>query len=114
MDEDFHGSSNSDGHLVGAPQSQGLRHQLAEEHMEVGNEGEGQRHGDQVRIEPRVRQWAQGLLENAGNGRFADPAQGQAAERYAELNSGKKIAEVLLQTADDAGSRLALRDELLD
>src|ERR1700683_640169 len=82
--------------------------------MEIGDEREGQRHRSQMRIEPCMRQWAHGLFEDACNRWLADPAQRQAAQGYAQLNGRQKIPEVLLQPADDAGSRLALRDELLD
>ena len=82
--------------------------------MEVGDEGEGQWHRGEMSIEARVRQRTHRLLEDARDGRLADPAQRQTAERDAKLNCRKKVAEILLKTADNAGSRIAFRDELFD
>jgi hypothetical protein len=52
--------------------------------------------------------------EEDGGQRFADPAEGQRAERDAELDGGKEVVEVLLQAADGAGSGNAGGQHLLD
>ena len=52
--------------------------------------------------------------ENGGGQRFADPAQGQRAERDAQLHGGQKIVHLLLQPADCAGTGHAGGQHLLD
>jgi len=54
------------------------------------------------------------LLEDARHRRLADPAQRQTAQRHPELHGGKKISEILLQSANDARGGVMLRDQLLD
>jgi hypothetical protein len=52
----------------------------------------------------RVRQQIDPAENNAGSKGFSDPADGQGAESDAELDSGKKVFEFVLQAADSAGA----------
>ena len=114
VDEDVHGAGDGDGHLIGAAQGQSFRNKLAEQDMEIGNEGEGEGHGGKVRVEVRVGQAAHGLFKDAGDGGLADPAEGEAAESDAELDGGKEVAEIFLEAADSARAGPVFGDELLD
>ncbi len=54
-DEDVHGSGDGDGDLFGLADGEGLRDELAEQDLEIGDEGEGHRDGDEMRVDMRVR-----------------------------------------------------------
>ena len=114
MDEDVHGPGDGDGDLIGALQGQGFGHQLTEQHIEVGDEREGQGDGDDVGVEMPMAEAAERLLDEAGDGGLSQPSQGEAAEGDSELHRGQEVAHVFLQAADDAGTGFALGDELLD
>ena len=55
-----------------------------------------------------------GVLDHAGQQRFADPAQGQAYDRDSQLNAVDHFVEVAVQLLDDTGADAAGFDELLD
>ena len=116
-DEDFHRPGDGDGDLFGFAEGEGFGDELAEQDVEVGNQGEAQHdgyYGDQVGVDGRVGDGLEPSSEEAGDDGFADPAEGEAAEGDAELDGGEEVVEVLLEAADGAGSEDVLGDELLD
>jgi hypothetical protein len=113
-DEDIHWPSDGDGNLLGFAEGQRLGDKLSEQHLEIGDEGEGYRDGDEMRIDVSVRNVPEPDFEQVSNDRLADPAEGEAAEGDAELHGGEEIVKVLLQMADKTRSGTALRDHLLD
>ena len=113
-DENFHGPGNTESHLVGAAESERFWDELAEENDNVGDEGEGQRDGGEVRVEAGVGKAGHGLLEEGGDSGLAEPAHGEAAEGDPELDGGKEIAQILLEAADDARAGTVFLNELLN
>ena len=82
--------------------------------MEVGDDGEANDHGADVGVNDGVGQVFDPAVDHFGGYRFADPAQGEAAEGDAELDCGEEAVEVLLEAADGAGSGDSGSNELLD
>jgi len=82
--EQAHGSER---HLLGLLDGDQLRHQLAEEHVTEGEDGEGDRDDEVVEVLPRlvadeeVRQ----AIDLRFHGGLADPAEAEARERDPEL-----------------------------
>lgn len=64
-------------------------------------------------VEAGVRKPADPMAQQVGDEGLADPAEGQAAERDAELHGGEKVAEVLLQFFDEEGAGVAGVNKLL-
>src|SRR5208337_4670125 len=99
-------------------QSEGLGHQLANYHMEVGDEGKDAGYAGNVGIEEGVGlgegQSAEPTHEGGGGQRFADPAQSQGEEGDAELDGGEKVVHLALQAADGAGAGNGVGEHLLD
>ena len=62
----------------------------------------------------RVRQQLHPSQEDAGHQRFADPTEGQRTEGHAELYSGQKIVQFMLEAAHGAGAGNAVGQQLLD
>ena len=112
------GAGDSDGESLGAAQCEGLGHQFANHHVEVGDEGEAEGDGCDVGVEESVGlgegQSADPAHESGGGQRLADPAQGQGAEGDAELDGGKKVVQIVLQAADGACSGDVGGEHLLD
>ena len=48
------------------------------------------------------------------DGGFADPAESEAGERYAELDGGEELIDRVLELVDGAGAGTSEGDELLD
>ena len=62
----------------------------------------------------RLRQQVDPAQNNAGGQRLADPADGQGAQRHAELNSRQEVLQIVLQAPHGACSRDLGGEELLD
>ena len=105
-EEGFHGRGDGQGDLLGALQGQGLRNEFAENHVQVGDQAEGDHDGDAVGIDGGVRNSLHELqsFDEAGDHGFADPAQGQADHGDAELDAVYDFVEVLVEALDDAGA----------
>src|ERR1700691_1903568 len=115
-EERFHGSSHSQGDLLGALQGESLGDEFAEQDVEIGDEAEGDDDGDAVGVDGRVRNLmhkAQRTYQLGDHG-FADPAQSQADDGDAELDAVDDFVEVLMQALDDTGAGAAGFNELLD
>ena len=84
-------------HRLGIEQRQRLRHQLAEDDVQHGDDDERDRRRYAVRGErgERVRQPVEGALDQAGERRLADPAEAQRGERDPELRGGDVAVERL-------------------
>ena len=116
-DEEVHRAGDGDGDLFGLAEGEGFGDELAEQDVEIGDQGEAQHDGDdgdQVGVEGGVGDGLEPASKEAGDDGFADPAEGEAAEGDAELDGGEKVVEVLLEAADGARSEDVLGDELLD
>ena len=115
-EECFHGSGHGEGDVFGALQGQSLRHQLAQQNVQVGDEAESDRDGDAVSINRGVWNFVnetEGLHQTGDHG-FADPAQGEADHGDAQLNAVDDFVQTLMQALDDAGAGAAGFDELLN
>ena len=103
-DKQQHGRSHSHCKRLSPAQGQRLRHQFANHYVEVGNDRKAQRHGNNVRVEQRMRldqrEQAEPAEYHPGGEGFANPAERQGAERDAELDGGKKVIQIVLQAAN--------------
>ncbi len=75
-EESLHGSGNRQGHLLGALQGQGFRHQFAENHVHVGDQAESDNDGDGVGVDRGVWHAVDEAhpFHEAGDHGLADPA----------------------------------------
>ena len=55
-----------------------------------------------------VRQAGQGNLEQAGQGLFADPAEGEAGHGDADLNAVENLVQLVVELADGARADASL------
>ena len=113
-EENFHGRGDGQGDLLSALQRQGLGNQFAQDHVQAGDQDEGDHDGDAVGIKAGVRNLAEKLLHHVGEERFTHPAQGEAYYRDSQLDAVDYFVEVAVQFLDDAGADAAGFDELLD
>ena len=74
--------------------------------MQIGNECEGNRHGQQMGIRLGVRDAAEPFFKQGSYGGFPDPAQGQAAQGDAQLYGRQKN----LRYSPAGGAQRARRD----
>jgi len=115
--EHQHGRRYGYGQRIRPAQGKRFGYQLADHHVEIGNDSEAERDSQQrrgVRQHSRIGQRAQPAEEEACGEGFADPAQGQRTERDAELHGGQKVVQLALQAAHGAGSRHACGHHLLN
>jgi len=93
-------------------QRQRLRNQLAEDDMHEGDEGEREADGDRVigPGAPTRDQPVEQRRDQAGQGRLAHPAEGDAGQRDAQLRSGDGLVELVHHAGERLGARHALRD----
>jgi hypothetical protein len=118
-DEDVHRAGDGEGDAFGALQGEGLGDKLAEKHLEVGDEREGEDDGDGMGVDGGVRRKrveapAGEAKEHLGDSRLADPAEGEARCGNAKLHGGKEFIDGVLKFECGAGSGTAEGDELLD
>jgi hypothetical protein len=117
-DEGVHRPGNSQRNPFRPLQRQRLRHQLAQQQFKVSDRGKGNRNRQRVRIEQGVH-WHHGkpvrtrIQQHLRHRRLADPAQGEARQRYAKLHGGQKFIDMALQMQRRARSRSAQRQQLL-
>src|SRR5580704_6035753 len=95
-------------------QRERFRDQLAQNHVQEGDDSEGQNDGDGVRVDVGVRNRPEQLLHDACQHGFADPAQRQAGERNAKLDAVYDLIEVLMQPLHSAGADPMGLNQLLD
>ncbi len=81
--------------------------------MHVGDQNKCECDADSVRVKLGVGQTDEQRLQHAGHGGLADPAQGQAGERDAELHRGNELVELLVELLDRAGADAVGGNELL-
>ena len=112
--EEIHGSGDGQGHALGPLQGHGLRHDFAQDNVEVGDEDEGQRDGDGVSQDGGVIAATYRQLDQGGQGGLANPAQSEAGQGDTELDGAEQLVHALVQLADGAGADAAGLDELLD
>ncbi len=112
----LHRGSNRQGDLLGTLQSEGLRHQLAENHMHISDQRKGDRDGNAVCVDGEVWQPMNELhsFDEAGDHRLTDPSEGQADDGDAELNAVDDLVQVLVQALHDARANPSGFNELLD
>ena len=106
------------GEPLGLLQRQRLRHHLADDDVEVGEDGDGDDAGDAVRGEPRRHAGAaERAVDRLGEDVLAIHAEAKTGERDAELR-GRDVAILELRIAEDALNTLrqavALRGARLD
>ena len=82
-EKNVHGGGHREGDLLGSLQGQGLRNQLAQDHVQAGNQDEGNEDGGAVGIDHHVGHIAHPTLHDLGEQRLPDPAQGQTHHRDA-------------------------------
>ena len=84
--------------------------------MQIGDQAKGDHDSDAVGVDRGVRDSLHVMerFDEAGDHGFADPAEGQADHRDAELNAVHNFVKVLMEALDDAGAGAAGLDELLD
>ena len=111
--EEIHRSGDRQRYPLGTLQCDGFGNHLTKDDHQIGDQDEGYDDGDPVRVELRVRQWAEQGFQNAGHGSLADPAQGQAGHRDAELHGVEDVVELLMELVDGAGAQAVRRDHLL-
>ena len=104
-DKDIHGAGHRHRQHLCLAQRQGFRHQLAQQHVEVGNQSKRNRHRQQVGVDLGMRHAGKPVLEQGGDRRLADPAQGQAAQGDPQLHRRQKVFHVFLQAAHCPRSR---------
>ena len=118
-DEDVHGAGNGECDAFGALKGERLGDELAEEDLEVSDDGKGEDNGDGVDVQDDVV-WESGeerggdAEQERGDGGFADPAEGKAGEGDAELDGGEELVDGVLELVDGACAGTAEGDELLD
>src|SRR5581483_454612 len=88
----------------------------SQNHMQVGDQGEGDRDGDAMRVDLKVRKALEEMKapHKAGDHGLADPAKCKADHGDAELDSIHNFVEVLMQALDGAGAETSGPNELLD
>jgi len=64
--------------LLATLQCQRLRNQFAQDHVQTGDQDEGDPDGDPVSVDVGVRDLAEKFFDDVSQERFADPAQSQA------------------------------------
>ena len=112
--KDVHGRGYCQGDTLGSLQGQGLGYQLAQDDVQVRNQEEGDDDGDGVGIHRDVGDPAQEFFEQPSQRRLADPAQAEAGDGDAQLDSIDDLVQVLVQPLDNAGADAAGFDQLLD
>jgi hypothetical protein len=100
-------------------QCQTLRRQLTEDDVQDRDDGEGEGEADGVRQRRALggRQPGEALqrrFDQVGEGRFANPAQGEAGDGDAKLGRGDVGIEVIEAAQDGGGPSVALRRQMLD
>src|SRR5580692_1860058 len=112
----FHGCGDGQSDLLGALQGQRLRNQLAEDHVHVRDQAEGDHDRDRVGVDRHVRKALHELQAayQAGHHGFANPAKGQADDCDAQLDAVDHLVEIRMQPLDHAGADASGADELLN
>ena len=115
-EEGLHGCGNGQGDLLGALQGESLRHEFAEQHVQVSDQAESDGDGDGVGINGGVGYAVNELeaLDQAGDHGLADPAQGEADHGDAELDAVDDFVEAAVQALHDARADASRFDELLN
>ena len=112
--EDVHGRGDRQGNPLGPLQGERLRNQFAEDHVQAGDHHEGDRDGDGMSVDQRVRHASDPALEQSRQNRLAQPAQGQAGDGDSQLHAVDDAAELLVKFEDGAGAHAVGFDQLLD
>src|SRR6185437_10008414 len=113
---DIHRRGYGQGHLLCPLQGEGLRHQFAEDDVHEGDQTKSDTDGDAMGVDKEVRDTLQKLeaLNEMGDHRLADPAQGKADHGDAELHTVYDFVQVAVQSLQNASAYAARSDELLD
>ncbi len=82
--------------------------------MHIGDEAKAEGDRNQAGVDTRIRQRPHPAGKQRSGQGFADPAEGQGAERHTELDGRQKIVQILLKAAHGAGSGGAGGKHLLD
>jgi hypothetical protein len=96
---------------LGTLEGEGFGDEFAEQDFEVGDEREGEEDRDGVGVEDCVLWETYGancrrrFEDDLRDGGFADPAEGEACDRDAELDGGKKLVDGVLELEGGAGAR---------
>src|SRR6185312_2548590 len=111
-----HGSRYRQGHLLCPLQGKRFWHQLAQDHVHESDETEGDADGYAVGVNQDVRDTLQELeaLNEMGDHRLADPAQGEADHGDAELHTVYDLVQIAVQSLQNAGADAAGPNELLN
>ncbi len=112
--KDEHGAGHGQRDALTAVQRQRLGDQFAQYDQQVCDEEERNQHAEGVGVGGAVWQALEGVFENGGQRRFADPAEAQAGQRNAKLDGRQEVVEMLMQPQHLAGAKAAGIDHLLD
>jgi len=69
---------------------------------------------EDMRVDRRVRNATQNLLHDAGERRFADPAESKTRQRDPKLNPVHHLVQILVQSQDSARTNSARFNQLLN
>ena len=94
-EENLHGRGDCKSDLLPALQGQGFWNQFPQDHVQAGDQTEGDDDGDAVGVNRGVGEsWTNAGFDHAGDDGFADPAQGKADHGDAQLNAVDDFVEV--------------------
>jgi hypothetical protein len=82
--------------------------------VQVCDQDERNHDGDGVGIDRYMRNLSDPLREDIRQDRFSNPAQAQAGDGNAKLNSVNDFVDILVKALDDARANAPSFDELLD
>ena len=110
------GTRDQQGRTLGAFEGDGLGHELADDHVQHREEGEGQR--ERYAMSEDRRAAAGEPIEHRpqqfGQRGFAKRAEAQTGERDADLHAGDDAIELAEKFLNDSGAGVAELDELAD
>ena len=82
--------------------------------MQAGDQNEGDANADQVGVDIRVWNLAEGFFDHVGEQRFADPAQREADYGDSQLDAVDHFIQIAMQFLDYAGGGSMGFDKLLN
>ena len=98
-------AGRSEQQALGAGDPDHLRHLLAEDHVQRGDEGEGE--GDEIASAASPRRAAEEGLDQLGDRRLAEEADPDRGQRDADLGGGDELVDVVDLVERACGAALA-------
>ncbi len=103
-EKNVHGRGDGQGNALGPLQGERLGNEFAEDYVQAGDHHEGYRYGDGMSVDQRMGHASDPALEQSGQNRLAQPAQGQAGHGDSQLHAVDYAAELLVKFENGAGA----------